>query len=774
MPSLSPILNFLQQQMQTQPGLFAATVALIVASSYVLLMVATRVGDIKPGIQSLVLSAAIHLAMVMFWGNLALPPGKMVRHRAPAEPIPIRQVIVENQDGADSAAIGTETGTGTDANSRPVWDRIASAPKDEFTRSAAAPGETMPVDVPERTREAVESVKSALPDLPSQDEVAVTAPQPLQVAESTQRRAADQLIDIPDETAESRPDVALANVTPKREVADRVGQPSGAVEREVRQGRPAEANVTVQMSSQPTTSDTLLDESSKQRTPAEIPVAQRRTAPVPNAVEMEDPGALDGTATGAVAAGSPNPGRFSRAGRPIARNDVAGTVERSRTTVRPEGNNPRAPAIASLSPGSSRDAALPTTDRPGISRPNFNAIPQRESAKVPDTYRLRNLPQRQKVAVRLGATQNSERAVELSLRWLSQHQNAEGYWDADGFDAHCPASDRCLGRAGKGNPSEVEKINNPVDRVALAAAGQQSDTGLTALVILTFLGAGYTQEEGQYADHIDRAVRWMIRQQQSNGYLGGKASHYERMYCHGMATYALGEACGMLADPDSDPQLRQTLTKAVGFITAMQNPTDGGWRYMDGHLPKQEGDMSMFGWQLMALKSSEIAGVEVPADTQAGMIKFLRRISTGERRGLASYRFGEAPKASMTAEALFSRQMLGMKRENPSSLEAIEFLTKHPPRQTEQDLYYWYYGTLAMYQYGGEPWRRWNDQLRDTLVATQRKQGHAAGSWDPRDNWSLHGGRLYSTALSTLCLEVYYRFLPLYQLNEAPINNMAN
>jgi hypothetical protein len=313
MPNLSPILNFLQQQMQTQPGLFAATVALIVASSYVLLMVATRVGDIKPGIQSLVLSAAIHLAMAMFWGNLALPPGKMVRHRAPPEPIPIRQVIVENQDGADSAAIGTETGTGTDANSRPVWDRIASAPKDEFTRSAAAPGETMPVDVPERTREVVESVKSALPDLPSPEDVAMTAPQPLQVAESTPRRAADQLVDIPDETAESRPDVALANVTPKREVADRVGQPtSGAVEREVRQGRPADANVTVQMSSQPTTSDTLLDESSKQRTPAEMPVAQRRTAPVPNAVEMEDPGALDGTATGAVAAGSPNPGRFSR------------------------------------------------------------------------------------------------------------------------------------------------------------------------------------------------------------------------------------------------------------------------------------------------------------------------------------------------------------------------------------------------------------------------------------------------------------------------------
>jgi hypothetical protein len=56
--------------------------------------------------------------------------------------------------------------------------------------------------------------------------------------------------------------------------------------------------------------------------------------------------------------------------------------------------------------------------------------------------------------------------------------------------------------------------------------------------------------------------------------------------------------------------------------------------------------------------------------------------------------------------------------------------------------------------------------LRDQLVAAQRQTGNNAGSWDANGRWGRYGGRVYSTALSTLCLEVYYRFLPLYQIGE--------
>jgi hypothetical protein len=117
----------------------------------------------------------------------------------------------------------------------------------------------------------------------------------------------------------------------------------------------------------------------------------------------------------------------------------------------------------------------------------------------------------------------------------------------------------------------------------------------------------------------------------------------------------------------------------------------------------------------------------------------------------------------MTAEALVARQLLGMSRDNPASEEAGNFLLENLPNANRHNLYYWYYGTVGMYQLGGNYWTTWNNTLRDALVAQQRDKGHAAGSWDPLAPWGGYGGRVYSTALSVLCLEVYYRILPLYQ-----------
>jgi hypothetical protein len=181
----------------------------------------------------------------------------------------------------------------------------------------------------------------------------------------------------------------------------------------------------------------------------------------------------------------------------------------------------------------------------------------------------------------------------------------------------------------------------------------------------------------------------------------------------------------------------------------------------------------MFGWQLMALKSAKTAGLDVPGPPFKKAVSFLlangddnkaRKLS--QFGGLASYRLGEQPKPSMTAESLFCKQMLGILRTNRASVEAVEYLQKNLPTRSRQDLYYWYYGTLAMYHHGGDAWQKWNQALRDNLVADQRTDGDFAGSWNPRSPWGDYGGRVFSTAISTLCLEVYYRFLPLYQMEE--------
>jgi hypothetical protein len=73
-------------------------------------------------------------------------------------------------------------------------------------------------------------------------------------------------------------------------------------------------------------------------------------------------------------------------------------------------------------------------------------------------------------------------------------------------------------------------------------------------------------------------------------------------------------------------------------------------------------------------------------------------------------------------------------------------------------MYYWYYGTMAMFQVGGDAWSRWNKALREAVVPHQRGDGNFDGSWDPVGPWGADGGRVYSTAMMTLCMEVYYRY----------------
>lgn len=431
------------------------------------------------------------------------------------------------------------------------------------------------------------------------------------------------------------------------------------------------------------------------------------------------------------------------------------------------------------------------------------------------TYTLRNRERRREAARRFGGTQKSEAAVERSLKWFSSIQLPDGHWDASGYGSGL-----------------VERDENGIPR---NFAGRNSDTGISALIILSYLGAGYTHEGGQYSLQVDRALDWLINQQGSDGNLSGNAGHYAKMYCHAMATYAMAEAIGMqrstimgpIIEPDAlsagglvahqaasslmmqqglpagafmasgiaalqteaernsyqlrkvdDIRLEAALLRAITFTLSQQDPTSGGWRYSRG----QEGDVSMFGWQMMSLKSAAIAGVEISPKVRDRMTQFLNSVRQGRSGGLFGYRRSvqvggqetELVTPVMTAEALFCQQMLGYQRDSETSRESVSYILKNRPRLAELDFYYWYYGTLAMYQYGGEPWQMWNSVVRDTLIQEQRTSGNNAGSWDPNGPWGRYGGRLYSTALATLTLEVYYRLLPLYRMNDNLENTTGN
>ena len=78
------------------------------------------------------------------------------------------------------------------------------------------------------------------------------------------------------------------------------------------------------------------------------------------------------------------------------------------------------------------------------------------------------------------------------------------------------------------------------------------------------------------------------------------------------------------------------------------------------------------------------------------------------------------------------------------------------------NVYHDYYAAIALHHTRHRDWDRWYGELRDHLIATQSKEGHQRGSWHFKDRWGDIGGRLYTTAMCTMILEVSYRFLPMY------------
>ncbi|HJN11260.1 MAG TPA: hypothetical protein QF564_21415 [Pirellulaceae bacterium] len=352
---------------------------------------------------------------------------------------------------------------------------------------------------------------------------------------------------------------------------------------------------------------------------------------------------------------------------------------------------------------------------------------------VPKLYQMRNPENRLRMAQQFGGNEHSEGAVDDALSWLASAQSADGRWDANQFDGG----------------TESQTLGH--DR---QAAGTDADTGITGLALLAFLAAGHTHLEGAYRENVQHGLEFLLRSQADNGNLYGDARLFARMYCHGIAALALGEAYVMTGDH----RLMPFLAQATRYTRNSQHPSLGGWRYQPG----DQGDMSQFGWQVMALRSTELAGIEIPSETRDGMLRFLRRARTGPHGGLAAYRAGERPSRTMTAEAMACRYFLRLTPTQASVDEATDLIHRELPGAGRVNLYYWYYATLTLFHGQDPDWERWNEALQDQLLSSQRRHGQLGGSWDPDTVWGGYGGRVYSTAMAALCLEVYYRYLPLF------------
>jgi hypothetical protein len=335
-----------------------------------------------------------------------------------------------------------------------------------------------------------------------------------------------------------------------------------------------------------------------------------------------------------------------------------------------------------------------------------------------------------------GGNTASEAAVAAGLKWLALHQAPDGHWSIDGFRQHGKCN--CTG---EGN--------------------QTNDIAGTAFGLLPFLAAGKTHKpssDNSYHKVVEKALRYLISRQNTQGYFGGGA-----YYAHGLASIAMCEAYGLTADP----LLKRSAQMAINDIVRAQNG-NGGWDYSPGTMRT---DTSVSGWQLMALKSGQMAGLDVPKKAIDGASRWLDRVMAPDGAGYGYD--GPGDSYTMTSVGLLCREYLQWGVRHPGLIKGVAKLSQKdfsPENYANiNNMYYYYYATQVMHHFGGEAWEKWNPKMRDALIArqdkgTDRAHPHQKGSWSPAgDAHGGAGGRLMNTSLSLLTLEVYYRHLPLYR-----------
>ncbi len=340
-----------------------------------------------------------------------------------------------------------------------------------------------------------------------------------------------------------------------------------------------------------------------------------------------------------------------------------------------------------------------------------------------DPTALTNLLRKQRdkpsleVIEQLGGSDATERAIGLALQWLSRNQEPDGRWDTKKH-------------GGKGD----------------------YDTASAGFALLCYYGWGVSHKTpGKFQGTVQKALKWLVAQQKENGDLRGGG----RMYCHGIAAIALCEAYGL----SKDPALKEPAEKAIELIIAAQDPAKGGWRYS----PSPSGaDTSVTGWQYMALHSARMAGIEVEESVFENARRWFDHAGGGRHGGIYGYTGPDKNKPAMVATGMFCRQLDLVPPTDPRMPESAQVLKMRKINVKSPDYYYLYYGTLALYQHQGPIWADWNERLKETLPLLQKKNGAEAGSWDVGSAHAVPGGRVVSTTLATLSLEVYYRLLPMY------------
>ena len=343
-----------------------------------------------------------------------------------------------------------------------------------------------------------------------------------------------------------------------------------------------------------------------------------------------------------------------------------------------------------------------------------------------------------------GGNPQCEMAVSRSLEWLKTQQNADGSW------------------------------------------GRQHRGAMTGFALLCYLGRCYDADNVFYGETVTKAMLKLVELGQKNpqNIFSERPEQHSACYEHGIATYALGEMWSfMRLGKKQMPGVREAFEKGVQVIIDYQLP-DGGWGYGEGFCYRRNGggDLSVTGWQFQALKAAHFSGLKIKGlDVAIG-----RALDYLESNQTADGGFGRANREqgynqwNLTGVGLLGLQTLGKNKLKTEVRKGIAFasalVTAEPPDWNKNcNLYTWYYLAQAFFQEGGESWKQWNSMVLPHLLANQNPDG----SWKDETADSAVASTspagadraIYRTALCTLMLEVYFRYLKVGDRDEGSMFN---
>jgi hypothetical protein len=314
-------------------------------------------------------------------------------------------------------------------------------------------------------------------------------------------------------------------------------------------------------------------------------------------------------------------------------------------------------------------------------------------------------------------------SIDRGLSWLAHHQQTDGQW--------------------------------------LTNVDHGPSVAITSLAAMAFMARGHVPGQGPYGDNLNKAVDFILSKQAPSGLLASNANA-QTMYDHGIATVMLCEACGMLDDARQE-RVKTAVSKAVRLILNAQNiPKDpgsaGGWRYF---ATSPDSDISVTGWQLMALRGAANIGADIPQRAIANGIAYIRRRQTPSGGfTYSSSDMGGSTNPARTGTGVLALELLGQ-HDSKESLAGGAYLLKNPIRNDPGTHYFYtvYYCSQAAYQLGGKYWEVLAPTIRDSLLQRQGRDG----SWSVSQSTEAQGGPAYGTAMAILALAVPYRYLPIYQ-----------